>query len=309
LTASPLQPIDAHPGLRQNIRLFVKRDDLLHPHAPGNKWRKLAPAIQKVREAGYVGILSFGGPFSNHLHALAALCREENIPTAAVVRGTAADPENPTLSFARSCGMQLFPVSKKDYDLGLESPAIQKIVVNHSNYYLLPEGGATAGAVDSCRNIALEIQNQIIDLEDGAQNRPLSVCTPAGTGCTAAGLVAGFGAAATVLIFPVSAKGVDEARVQDYLASASFENGRFQFIRDYIFGGFARFDPKTMAFAQDFHLKTGIQLDPIYTAKMMYGVYDLLERRFFPENSMVAVLHTGGLQGWAGFRERLSKIR
>jgi 1-aminocyclopropane-1-carboxylate deaminase len=307
LTASPLQPIDAHPGLRQNIRLFVKRDDLLHPHAPGNKWRKLAPAIQKVREAGYAGILSFGGPFSNHLHALAALCCEENIPTAAIVRGTAADPDNPTLSFARSCGMQLHAVSKKDYDLGLESPAIRQIVVNHSNYCLLPEGGATAEAVDNCRSIATEIRSQLIESGGDLRDRPLFVCTPAGTGCTAAGLVAGCGPAARVLIFPVSAKGVDEARIQGYLAGVSFENGRFQFIRDYIFDGFARYSPDVAAFAEHFHAETGILLDPIYTAKMMYGVYDLLKNGFFPDNSAVAAVHTGGLQGWAGFWERYAR--
>lgn len=281
--------------------LYVKRDDLLHPTVTGSKWRKLEPIIQLIRDQAHTGILTYGGPFSNHLQAVAAAGQTYGFPTVGIVRGLSADIDNPTLAFAQSAGMQLLTVTKQDYDSGEGSPRIREIVAQFPHYFPLPEGGATHLAVDNCRHIAEEIQVQL----SSEQQKSLVVCVPAGTGCTAAGVVAGLGGAGEIWIFPAVDYNVDEVLIQEYLTGyQSITSPNFRFIRDYTFGGFAVYRPELMEFVRSFRLQTGILLDPIYTSKMLFGIFDLLAKGAFAPGSVVVALHTGGLQGWDGFRQR-----
>ena len=298
---SPLSLVVDHPGLAAGIRLYLKRDDLLHPTIAGSKWRKLEPAIQLIQNQQYTGILTYGGPFSNHLQAVAAAGQAYAFPTVGVVRGLAVDLSNPTLSFAQTCGMQLIKVAKQDYDAGPDSNRLRDVAARFPGYLAVPEGGATRLAVQNCRRVAGEIGQQL----PAGQRIPLTVCVPAGTGCTAAGIIAGLGAAGSTWIFPAVNYGVDEATVEKMLSDFHLPvPPDFCFIRDYTFGGFAVHHPELMAFVRTFRRQTGILLDPIYTAKMMFGIFDLLGKGAFAPGSVVVALHTGGLQGWAGFRER-----
>lgn len=297
---TPLTPIPSHPGVPARISLYLKRDDLLHPVVQGNKWRKLEPVLAGIRNGAYSGILTFGGPFSNHIHAVAAAGRAYGFPTAAVVRGLAADLSNPTLAFARSCGMELFPVSKKAYDAGIGSPELREIEARFPGYYRLPEGGATPEAVRNCMEISREISGQ---LEPGRRG-PLFVAVPAGTGCTAAGVIAGLGKAGTTLVFPAAPYGVDDAVLRALMTGIATGPLDFRVVPDYCQGGFAAYRPEWIDFAVDFYLRNKVLLDPLYTLKMLYGLYDLLQGGYFPEESTVVAVHTGGLQGWAGYRQR-----
>lgn len=302
LLPSPLTLVTDHPGQSTGITLYLKRDDLLHPTVQGSKWRKLGPIIQLIQDQQYTGILTYGGPFSNHLQAVAAAGQAYGFPTMGVVRGAAADLSNPTLAFAQACGMQLLPVTKQEYDLGENSSVLQEIAAQFPDYFALPEGGATRLAMDNCRRIAVEIQEQ---LSPSDQQQPLVVCVPAGTGCTAAGVVAGLGNAGETWIFPAVNYGVDETAIQNYLSVFQLLTPpNFRFIRDYTFGGFAAHRPELIEFVRTFRLQTGILLDPIYTSKLLYGVFDLLDKGAFAPGSVVVALHTGGLQGWEGFRQR-----
>ncbi|MEQ1746110.1 MAG: pyridoxal-phosphate dependent enzyme [Saprospiraceae bacterium] len=313
LPASPLQPIAEHPGNATGITLFVKRDDLLHPDIQGNKWRKLAPVLDEVKQAFPGGIVTFGGPFSNHLQAVAAAGRVYDFPTFGIVRGLHTDLNNPTLRAARYDGMQLFPVSKQTYDeykqngWALAEPAFAQC-------YILPEGGATAAATAHCGLLAREIVEQLRKSMPAREaDAPLFVCVPAGTGCTAAGLVDGLeDSAGQVLVFPVVNRGFDAGSVLHWLDGvyprspkerAELER-RFSIVRDYEFGGFAKKNALVLDFEQAFQTSTGILLDPVYTAKMLYGIWDMLANGCFPPSSTVVAVHTGGLQGWAGFLER-----
>ncbi|MEO6037729.1 MAG: pyridoxal-phosphate dependent enzyme [Saprospiraceae bacterium] len=295
---SPVQLVPNHPGIDAGIALYLKRDDLLHPTVSGNKWRKLEPIIQLIQNQHYMGLLSYGGPFSNHLQAVAAAGRAYGFPTVGVVRGKAADLSNPTLAQARLDGMQLLPVTKQDYDRWKDAGAKNELAAQFPAYYHLPEGGATPGAAENCRLIAEEIQEQL----SADRRTQLVVCVPAGTGCTAAGLVAGLGSSGDTLVFPAVNYGVDESSIRHFLPD--FPESACRFIRDYTFGGFAVYRPELIDFVGRFQAQTGVLLDPIYTAKMMFGIYDLLGKGAFEPGSVVVALHTGGLQGWAGFRER-----
>lgn len=298
---SPLSLIPDHPGDNAGITLYLKRDDLLHPSIQGNKWRKLEPVIRLMQQEKHSGILTYGGPFSNHIHAVAAAGKAYRFPTVAVIRGLSADFSNPTLAYAHSCGMQLIPVTKQDYDAGAESPVLRKIIEPFADYFQLPEGGATTGAIESCSLIATEIIAQTP--EAVPENR--FVALPAGTGTTAAGVIGGLGKYGKAIIFPAAPHGVSENSIRSRISEVFGENiPDFEFRTDFIFGEFASFYPELIEFVRVFHSQTGILLDPIYTAKMMWGIFDMLERGMFPDGSVVTAVHTGGLQGWDGFRQR-----
>lgn len=304
LLPSPLTLVTDHPGRNAGITLYLKRDDLLHPTVQGSKWRKLEPFIQLIQNRQYAGILTYGGPFSNHLQAVAAAGQYYGFPTVGVVRGLAANLSNPTLAFAQSGGMQLIPVTKQDYDARENSVLLNDISLQFPNYFSLPEGGATDLAVNNCRRIAEEIQQQL----SAEQQQSLVVCVPAGTGCTAAGVVAGLGNGGETWIFPAVNYGVDEAVIQQYLIGyQSITPSKFRFIRDYTFGGFAVYQPELIEFVHTFRQQTGILLDPIYTSKLMFGAFDLLARGHFAPGSVIVALHTGGLQGWDGFQQRFGQ--
>ncbi len=310
LTESPLQIIDVHPGNQDGITLWVKRDDLIHSEIHGNKWRKLAPVLPLLR-SNPRGVLTFGGPFSNHLHAVAAAGRVYNFPTVGIVRGAHIDLNNPTMTAARQNGMQLIPVPKKEYDAGKDKLATW---AGHdfSKHFFLPEGGSTALAVESCAAIAQEIIRQLPHATT-ASPEPFFICVPAGTGCTAAGIINGTGATnGQVLVFPVVNNGFDQQTILSKLREAQQHNtatinalqDKFRLVQDYEFGGFAKKNPVLLDFAYAFRQQTGILPDPVYTAKMLYGIYDMLEKKEFPANSTIVAVHTGGLQGWGGFEGR-----
>lgn len=299
LSRSPLTPILLHPGHSAGIRLYLKRDDLLHPTIQGNKWRKIQPALQQIQEKNLPGILTFGGPFSNHLHAVAAAGSAFDFKTVGIVRGTAVDFNNPTLLDARNNGMALHAVPKKDFDT--KGPMTQDIIAQYANFLYLPEGGATPEAATHCKQLAVEIQQQLTETNTTVFQQPLFLAIPAGTGCTAAGLAAGWPSPdTTVLVFPAAGYGVDLAALQDLLPELKQPKPDIRFVQDYIQGGFAKMSPELRAFVDDFKNSTSILLDPIYTSKMMFGIFDLLKKQYFPENAVIVAVHTGGLQGWRG---------
>ncbi len=307
---APLELVASHPGADAGISLFVKRDDLLHPDVQGNKWRKLAPVLAHVHRTHPAGIITFGGPFSNHLHAVAAAGRLFNIPTVGIVRGEHADLDNPTLRSARQNGMLLLPISKRRYDACKRGENLD-VLCNYPDHFVLPEGGSTAEAVESCAAIAHEILNQLAQhVPPVDSNSPLFICVPAGTGCTAAGIVAGLEAGrGQALVFPVVNRGFDAQTILNLLHQSNLPGvsdpaaleQRFRIVYDYEFGGFAKRYPPVLDFVDIFRAQTGILLDPIYTAKMFFGVFDMLANGAFPPNSTVVAVHTGGLQGWEGF--------
>ncbi|MFN0034426.1 MAG: 1-aminocyclopropane-1-carboxylate deaminase/D-cysteine desulfhydrase [Saprospiraceae bacterium] len=306
---SPLQIIAEHPGKERGITLFIKRDDLLHREICGSKWRKLAAFLPIVKMAHPSGIVTFGGPFSNHLQAVAAAGRIFGIHTFGIVRGQHADLQNPTLRAAQADGMMLFPIDKAEYD-ACKDRGDELLGRDLPRYYILPEGGQTPKSVEACAAIPWEISTQLIQQTPKIGQKPLYLCAPAGTGCTAAGIVAGLVAPnSRALVFPVSSHDFDKDTLLRMVAKTDLRDAphwtemerRLSIVHDYTFGGFAKLHPPVMDFARSFFQQTNILLDPIYTAKMFFGVFDMLAKGDFAPGSTVVALHTGGLQGWEGF--------
>lgn len=280
----------------QGVELWVKREDLLHPHISGNKWRKLKYNLQEAGQQGHHALLTFGGAYSNHIAATAAAGQEYGFKTIGIIRGEEHLPLNPTLRFATSCGMQLHYISRDKYKLKAEPDFLEELQQQFGQVYLLPEGGTNLLAVKGCTEIVQDI--------------PITydyICSAMGTGGTLAGIVAGLAGEKQVLGFP-ALKGGEflQQEVEELVRAYSGHTySNWQLITDYHFGGYAKVKPELLAFMEAFGQKHHIPLEPVYTGKMLYGLFDLIRKGFFARGSRIVAVHTGGLQGNAGFRERL----
>lgn len=271
-----------------DVRLSVKREDQNHPHISGNKWWKLKYNLAEARNTGYGTLLTFGGAYSNHIYATAAAANELGLKSIGIIRGEETLPLNNTLAFAKVCGMEVHYVSREAYRHKNEKDFIDQLHKDFGNFYLIPEGGSNALAVKGCAEFAQLLSNEIeFDY----------VCLAVGTGGTMAGLIEGLDKSKRVVGFPVL-KGAEflEEEIRKYTSKKNW-----QLVYDYHFGGYAKTTSALMKFINDFENEHHIPLDPVYTAKMMFGVFDMIKKNFFPRGSRILVVHTGGLQGRSGF--------
>jgi 1-aminocyclopropane-1-carboxylate deaminase len=273
------------------VQLKVLRLDLIHPDLGGNKWFKLAANIEAIVSAGRPRVLSFGGAWSNHLRALAAAGRHYDFPTLACVRGELPDPLNPVLQFAADCGMQLRALSRSDYRRKQEPDFLAALSRELDCPMLLPEGGSNALAVQGCAEIA-----DYIDFES-RQHRVIALA--AGTGGTLAGLLQGVlrrGLKARILGFPVLNAPGYMARQVHSLAGPLAADGAagWQILEDYHFGAYARSNPELDGFIADFARNTGIPIEPIYTGKLFYGLWQEIRQGRIAAGTEIVALHSGG---------------
>jgi len=274
------------------ISLTVKREDQLHSEISGNKYRKLKYNILEAQKQQKKALLTFGGAYSNHIAATAAAGKEYGFKTIGIIRGEELKDKvtgNPTLSYARSCGMQFKFISRADYRKKEEISFIEKLVKEFGDFYLIPEGGTNQLAVQGCEEI----------LTKGDANFDY-ICTCVGTGGTIAGIINSARAKQKMLGFSALKGDFLEKEIQKYTA---FNN--WQLIIDYHFGGYGKIKPELITFINQFKEKTGIPLDPVYTGKMLFGIIDMIEKDRIDRNSNILVIHTGGLQGIKGINEKL----
>ena len=273
---------------QQQIELWLKRDDLLHPIISGNKWRKLKYILQHALSIGADTIISMGGAYSNYLHALAYTGKLLNISTVAYVRGERPNFLNPTLKDLEAWGMQLKFISRSSYR---ELRHFESLPEQKSNQYWLPEGGALKYALQGVAEILQEID---INFD--------TLCVPCGTGTTLAGIMSAAPYDTNSLGFSaLKAKHFLEHNVIKLLPDFSTNFCQWSINYDYHFGGFAKTSPELLEFINSFEHQTGIELESVYTGKMMYGIYALIEQGFFTRGQRIIAVHTGGLQGKRGF--------
>ncbi len=289
-----LQPVNEPLLEDRGISLWIRREDLIHQEISGNKWWKLSLNLQHIIGLDPVPtLLTFGGAYSNHLYATAAACSELGIECIGIVRGEIQQPLNPTLAFATEKGMKLVPVTRSAYrDKEL---LIQQFEKDFSGLYVLPEGGTNELAVRSC-----------IQMVNGRMQKMDIICVPVGTGGTMAGIVAGMESNGSVLGFSALKGNFLTEEVDQWLQKVfpdeSFTN--WTITSDYHHGGYGKITDELIGFIEQFYIRHGILLDPVYTGKMMFGIYDMIRRDMIPAGSSICAIHTGGLQGWNGVRER-----
>ena len=293
---APLQKLEDALLQEQGLELWVKREDLLHPEISGNKWRKLKYNLQEAERQGKRTLLTFGGAYSNHIAATAAAGKEFAFKTIGVIRGEEHRPLNPTLSFASSCGMKLHYISREQYKQKYDPVFLQGLAQEYNHPYILREGGTNALAVKGCAEIVQDIHMEYD-----------YICCAAGTGGTIAGVIAGLQGKRQVLGFPALKGGsfLQREIEQLVLEYSGQRYSNWQLVTDYHFGGYAKVKPELLEFTKWFQEQHQVPLEPIYTGKMLYGLYDLVKQGYFTNGSRIVAVHTGGLQGNAGFKERL----
>lgn len=297
-----------HPAINQQIidpflekhqvSLFIKREDLVYPKISGNKFRKLKYNLIAAKSEGFKTLLTFGGAYSNHIQATAAAGKEFGFKTIGVIRGDELKQqldqvlvENHTLKSAYENGMQFHFVSREDYKRKHTQAFLNHLKSIYGNFYEIPEGGTNEIAVKGCA--------EILTTQDADFNY---ICTAVGTGGTLAGLSKAALEHQKIVGFSM----LKENYLDQEIKSLT-HHSNWQLNRNYHFGKYAKVTPPLVAFINEFYKKHNIPLDPIYTGKLLYGIYEEINAHKFPKNSRILAIHTGGLQGVHGVNKLLSK--
>lgn len=278
--------------LPNGISLVMKREDLIHPFVSGNKFRKLKYNLLQANTENQSTLLTFGGAYSNHIAAVAYAGKENGFQTIGIIRGDElADKiaSNPTLKFAQECGMQFEFVSREDYRLKTEAAFLEQLKHKFESFYLIPEGGTNALAIKGCE--------EILTQEDGIFDY---VACAIGTGGTISGIINSALPHQKILGFPALKGDFLQDEIRNFV-----QNENWELITDYHFGGYGKVNTVLVDFINRFLEKTKIPLDPVYTGKMVFGIVDLIEKNYFPENATILLIHTGGLQGIQGMNLKL----
>lgn len=284
-----------------NYRLSVLREDLSHLYEDlgpaelsGNKWRKLKYNIAYAKNQGFKRIITFGGAYSNHIAATAAAGNAYGLETLGIIRGEPFDQLNPTLQLAKDRGMELAYMSRERYRIK-DLPA-QKLWLEETfgpGFYI-PEGGSNAFGVQGCK----EMMDEISDNFD-------VIVTAVGTGATLAGIVNALDKNQHAIGMSALKGAYDlTEQIQDWIDTPGKS---WELNHDYHFGGYAKVTPELIHFINEFKKRYLIQLDPVYTGKMVYGVLDLIEKGSIMKGSSILMVHTGGIQGIAGMNMKLKR--
>jgi len=295
---SPIQKLSETNPNSLLLELSMKREDLISGEVSGNKYRKLKYNLAKAETEQHKTLLTYGGAFSNHIAATASAGQIAGFKTIGVIRGEelGVDLEktlrqNATLRFADKCNMYLYFVSRANYKEKNKKAFRESLKNKFQDFYEIPEGGTNDLAVRGCTEI-LDENTAVYDY----------IACPVGTGGTIAGIIEGSLPHQKILGFPALKGDFLETEIKRYTSKTNW-----QLIPDYHFGGYAKVNQELISFINLFKKQQSIQLDPIYTGKMMYGLIDMMRNGFFSKNTRILAVHTGGLQGIAGINARLKK--
>jgi len=299
----PMKQLDWPTTEQCGITVTVRRDDLIHPLLSGNKFYKLFLNLFEARKQGLDTILSFGGAYSNHIHALAAAGKEYGINTIGVIRGEQATELSPTLKDARDWGMTLKFVDRQTYRLKTDPTVLADLSNEFGDFYVVPEGGGNLLGAQGCQLIT-QATIQALDGEFDA------ICVACGTGSTLAGIVSALPTGKKAYGFSVlKGAGKLESEIGDLITqlnpspspSPSQTTKNWQLISGYHGGGYAKLKPELIKLIQRFEAMAGFQLDPVYTAKLFWGIEQEALKDRWPRGTRLVVVHSGGLQGRRGY--------
>jgi 1-aminocyclopropane-1-carboxylate deaminase len=319
----PMQTLSWDFARRKGVEVIVRRDDLMDSHVSGNKFYKLYYNLQQAKAHGFQQLLSFGGAYSNHIYALAAAGNKFGFKTIGIIRGERPKHLSPTLQDAEQWGMQLHFVSRAEYkDFSRQAslevrPEDQELKRKYGDFYSIPEGGANSLGLQGATVIGWAIEQHY-------KSDYTAVCLACGTGNTLAGVAAGIAAgiaaphtmksgllelkmdvvrASKVIGFSVlKGEGNLGQRIVVEQQMLGLSSHNWRLISGFHAGGYGKKLPAELQeFNTAFERETMLQLDPVYTLKMCWGVAQLLAKNYWPRGSRLILVHTGGLQGRRGF--------
>ena len=292
IRATPIVAIHEPLFEQKQVKVFMKREDMNHPVVSGNKWRKLKYNLEAARVEGYSTLLTFGGAYSNHIYAVAGAGQALGFKTIGIIRGEEIIPLNPTLSAARAMGMSLHYMDRSTYRLKNTTEIIESLQARFGDFYLIPEGGTNPLAIKGAGEMVTELED------------PYDYyCLAVGTGGTIAGVISALSGQKQVIGFSALKGDFLQNEVKQLLLDFNgSHHDNWLIDSNYHFGGYAKIKPELLDFMQSFELRHSILLEPIYTAKALFGLYHLIQTDHFPKGSRILFIHTGGLQGRKGFR-------
>jgi 1-aminocyclopropane-1-carboxylate deaminase len=268
------------------IESSILRLDKLHPIVSGNKWFKLRYYIEEAISQSCKTIASFGGPYSNHLVALAYAAKENNIKSIGYVRATKEDRITASLQEALGYGMQLEFIGRTHFQ-EIKNDLLktnQHSSIDNSSTYFINEGGyGTIGA----KGAATILNERCRDYT--------TIIAAVGTGTMLAGLINAAAANQKIIGIPIlKNENSIEAEIKSLLTNS---DKPFTLLHTYQQGGYAKTNPALFAFMNQLWTSEKIPTDIVYTGKLLFAVENLLKENYFQEGTKLLVIHSGGLQG------------
>ncbi len=271
---------------QKEVTVSVLRLDKLHAIVSGNKLFKLHYFLEKAKQQCSEGIITFGGPYSNHLVATAFASKEIGLKSIGIIRGEQPKVLSHTLQACLAYGMELKFITRHEYDQKEKSEFLAPINCSYPKYLIIPEGGYSSVGANGAAMIM-----------DWIPENTSHICCAIGTATTFTGLLKNLNKDQQLIGFPVLKNMNDiEKRIQ-FLSTLPHTNLPFQLINNYHFGGYAKKNNDLIAAMNLFYEKYQLPTDFVYTAKMMVGVIDCISKDFFKKGSNILCIHTGGLQG------------
>ena len=292
----------------KKIQLFIKRDELIHPVIQGNKWRKLKHNILQAEKKHQNTLLSFGGAYSNHLHALAAAGKQLNLKTIGIIRGEKPKQLNPCLQDMLDCRMQLKFITRLEYKQKSSIEFINSLKREFGDFYLIPEGGNNSAGIKGCSELLDELEDDY-DV----------ICCEVGSGTMLSSLIQNNKKPNTKYLgFAVMKNLQLDKEIKESLinntnstapASIAWASTEWEINHQYHFGGFAKTTPELDEFIKNFKNENNIQLEPVYSGKMLWGIIDLLRLDYFKPGTKILAIHGGGLQGLRGYPQLYQSLK
>jgi len=286
---SPVHQIHDKLFDEQGLKVFIKRDDLIHPIISGNKWRKLKYLLREAQAQNKTRLVTFGGAYSNHLLATSAAAARFGFKSTGFVRGEQVN--NDTLFLCRLHGLNLIFTDRESYRN--KQALFNKYFADNNDAFFIDEGGSSALGAKGC--------SELIDELDDTYDHIICAC---GTGTTAAGIINGL----VSHKLPLQFHGVPVLKNGEFLRKDidAFleERSSYHLHTDYHFGGYGKVDDNLIGFVKQFVAATGVLIEPIYTGKMLFALYDLAAKNYFPTGSRILAIHTGGIWGLLGMKDK-----
>jgi len=286
---SPVQPISNPLFDEHGVKVFLKRDDLIHPMISGNKWRKLKYLLKTAQKQGKNHLVTFGGAYSNHLLAIAAAAARFGFKATGIVRGEQVN--NDTLFLCKLHGMQLLFTDRDSYR---DKPTLfAQYFGNDNDAFFIDEGGASPEAALGCA----ELVNELTETYD-------HIFCACGTGTTAAGIINGLSRHQLKTLFNAVPVFKNGSFIREEINRFLITPTDYDLHTDYHFGGYGKADDQLIGFIKEFVAATGIVIEPVYTGKMMYALYDLIGKGHFEPGSRILAVHSGGIWGLLGMKDK-----
>jgi len=271
----------------KKIKLDVKREDLVHTYLSGNKWRKLKYNIEHAKRLRKSTLLSFGGAYSNHIYATAAAGKLYGFETIGIIRGDELTADNETLNFAIQCGMKLKFVSRELYRKKTEPEFLLELENEFGDFYVIPEGGTNALAIQGCEEIVSEDDFQTYDV----------IAVMVGTGGTFSGILNASKGKSHILGISALKGEFMNTEIENLIVKFDLKGYQnYSILTNYHHGGYGKSSQELNDFIPEFTSHTQIPIEFVYTGKLFYALFDLIAKDYFKPQTNILAVHTGGLR-------------